>query len=274
MTPRELVERIKARAAAMGTPEPARPSRRDTFKVGDPDITITGVATTGMSTFDVLRRALAAGRNMIITHEATFFRDDDVTDFLDGDPLYAAKLKFARDNGLVIWRDHDLAHRIKPDQMFAGQLRLLGWTADPAGPERRMPIVTLPEPMSLEQLARHVVERTGTRSYRVTGDPAMRVRRVAIGVGYAFPNFLIDPSVDVIVGGESAEGSESTLPTYDLTAFAADSTALGQPRGVMLLGHMGTEDIGMKLVAEWVGEIAPELDIAYLPAGEPFGRPL
>lgn len=274
MTPRELVARILARAAAEGTPEPAQPSRRDTFKAGDPDIQITGVVTTGMSTLDLLKRAVAAGANFIIPHEATYFRDDDIQDFLADDPIYAAKQAFIREHRLVIWRDHDLTHRMKPDQMFEGQLRLLGWKADPAPPEQRMPVVTLPEPMTLETLAAHVIRRTGVKAYRVAGDPNMRVRRVAVGVGYAMPSFQVAPDVDVIVGGEAAEGSDSGLPTYDLAAFAADSTALGQPRGLMLLGHMGTEDIGMQVVAEWIRSFTPEVPVRYLPAGEPFGAPL
>ncbi|RAK52405.1 Nif3-like dinuclear metal center hexameric protein [Phenylobacterium deserti] len=274
MTPRELVARIMARAEAEGAPAPAQPSRRDTFKVGDPDVQITGVVTTGMSTLDVLRRTVAAGANMVITHEATFFRDDDIPDFLEGDPIYAAKVAFAREHGVVIWRDHDLTHRMRPDQMFEGQLKLLGWTADAAPPEQRMPVVTLPKPMSLERIVRHVVEKTGVTSYRVAGDPKMQVRRVAVGVGYAMPSFQVAPDIDVIVGGEAAEGSDSQLPTYDLAAFAVDSTALGQPRGLVLLGHMGTEDIGMQVVADWIRSFAPEIPVQYLPAGEPFGAPL
>jgi putative NIF3 family GTP cyclohydrolase 1 type 2 len=274
MTPRELVARIKAQAAAEGVGEPARPSRRDTFKFGDPDVQITGVATTGMSTWDVLKRAKAQSRNLVITHEATFFRDDDVTDFLTNDPLYAAKVAFLKESGLVIWRNHDLSHRMHPDQIFAEQLKTLGWKADTDRPARRMPVVTLEQPMTLAELAAYVHARTGVKSYRVTGRPDMRVRRVAIGVGYAFPSFVAEPDVDVIVGGESAEGSESIAPTYDATAYAEDATLLGQPRGIILLGHMGTEDIGMKLVAEWIKSFVPELDIAYLPAGEPFGPPL
>jgi len=274
MTPRELVALIDRKAAEEGTPPPAAPSRRDTFKAGNPDAPITGIFTTGMSTFDVLRRAAAAGRNMIITHEDTYFRDNDIPDFLGDDPVYLAKKAFIERHGLIIWRDHDLAHRMRPDQLFAGQLRVLGWTADRIDPAPRMPIVTLPKPMTLADLTRYCVARTGTHSHRVTGDPDMVVRRVAIGVGYAFPSMPTVPDVDAIVGGESAESSASALPTMDQRAFAADMTSVGRPRGIIFLGHMGTEDAPMIVTAEWLRSFVPGIPIDFLPAGEPFHRPL
>jgi putative NIF3 family GTP cyclohydrolase 1 type 2 len=276
-TARELIDRILQRAAAQGTAEPTTPSRRDTIKVGDPDTQVTGVITTGMTTFDILKRAVAAKCNFIIPHEDTWFRDSDIAaDYVEGDPIYEAKLKYARDHGLVIWRNHDLTHRMAPDQMMEGLLRQFGWTVDP-GHEvsiRRLPVVTLPQPTTLEALVRDLVQRTGMHSYRVAGDPGMTVRKVAVGVGYAYPNWLIGPDIDVLVGGESAEGSDGNSPSYDLTAYAADSTALGRPRGVVLLGHMGTEDIGMQVVAEWIRSFTPEVPITYMPAGEPFARPI
>jgi putative NIF3 family GTP cyclohydrolase 1 type 2 len=159
--------------------------------------------------------------------------------------------------------------------MLVGLMRQLEWQADrPPLELRRLPVVTLPQPMTLEQLVRYVVVRTGVHSYRVAGDPGMPVRKVAVGVGYAYPSFMLDPEIDVLVGGESQEGTDRAASSYDLTAYAADSTALGRPRGLILLGHMGTEDIGMQYVAEWIQSFVPEVSVAYLPAREPFGPPL
>src|SRR6516164_3632779 len=69
MTAREVVELIKKNAA---TPWNER-STRDTFKAGDPDVTVKGIATTMMVTFDMLKRANRAGLNMVIAHEDTFW---------------------------------------------------------------------------------------------------------------------------------------------------------------------------------------------------------
>ena len=66
----------------------------DTFKAGDPDTPVTGIAVTMMATLDVLQRAAAAGDNLIITHEPTFFDHLDKADQLpekDTDPVLAAK---------------------------------------------------------------------------------------------------------------------------------------------------------------------------------------
>lgn len=274
MTPRELVERIIAKGTAEGAPPPPVAGYRDTFKIGDPDVPITGIATTGMTTLRVLKRAVAERRNFIIPHEVTWFNDrDDPAGYVEDDPVYRAKKAFCEDHGLVIWRNHDLTHRMRPDQMFVGLLRQLGWTADATPLIGRLPTVTLPRPTTLAALAAHVVARCGAHAYRLAGPADMTVRKVAVGVGYAFPNFLTDPDVDVIVGGEAQEGTDSSLPTHDLIQFAADSTALGRPRGLVVLGHMATEDIGMQVVAEWIGSLAPDIPIAYLPAGEPFARP-
>ena len=68
LTAGEVVERIKANLGV-----PWRGGLTDTFKAGDVDTAVTGIATTVMSTFDVIKRAAAAGRNMVITHEPTYW---------------------------------------------------------------------------------------------------------------------------------------------------------------------------------------------------------
>src|SRR5437899_8902361 len=66
-TARDLIGRLKI---AFGPTW--RETATDTFHAGDPDTPVTGIATTVMATFDVLKRAAAGGKNLIITHEPTF----------------------------------------------------------------------------------------------------------------------------------------------------------------------------------------------------------
>ena len=55
----------------------------DTFKAGNPDTAVTGIAVTMMATMDVLQRAAAKGQNLVITHEPTFYNHLDVPDGME-----------------------------------------------------------------------------------------------------------------------------------------------------------------------------------------------
>ncbi len=78
LTARQVIERIQKNVGV-----PWRSQTVDTFKAGDPDTRVTGVATTMMATFDVLERAAASGKNLIITHEPTFYGHLDQTGDLE-----------------------------------------------------------------------------------------------------------------------------------------------------------------------------------------------
>src|SRR5436309_6229446 len=101
-TAREIVERIQKNVGV-----PWRTQTVDTFKAGSPDTPVTGIATTMMATFEVLEKAAAAGRNLVITHEPTFYSHLDTTDDLRNDPVFQAKQSFIAAHHLVVWRFHD-----------------------------------------------------------------------------------------------------------------------------------------------------------------------
>ncbi len=121
MKAREIVELIQANVGF-----PWRQGFRDTFKVGDPELEVRGIATTVMATFDQIKRAHAAGCNLIITHEPTFWSDGDSTKDIQNDPVFLAKQTWCLDNGMVVWRFHDNWHaRNNPDmERYATALKL------------------------------------------------------------------------------------------------------------------------------------------------------
>ena len=89
----------------------------------------------------------------------------------------------------------------------------------------------------------------------------MKVTRVALGPGYGVP--ALTPSIDVAVGGETAESGGNA-------EYILDAAADGQKKGMILLGHMMSEDWGMREVAEWLRPLVPEVTVEWMPAGEPF----
>jgi putative NIF3 family GTP cyclohydrolase 1 type 2 len=258
VTAQEIVTRIQQKLAADGIAW--RTQTVDTFKAGRPDTTVRGIATTGMATFDVLRRASAAGRNFVITHEPTFYNHLDQTEALAHDPTYLAKLRFVDDQGLVVWRFHDHAHMLRPDPLVAGSARTLG-LAPYASPSERG-VYVIPE-TTLRGLAADLARRLNARAMRVCGDPDMKVTRIGMGPGYGVPP--LTQAIDVSIGGEAPESGGHA-------EYALDAQALGRPRGVILLGHMMSEDWGMREVADWLRAFVTEVPVEWVAAGEPFGR--
>ena len=68
ITAREVVTEIQKQVGVQWQKDTV-----DTFKAGNPDTAVTGIAVTMMATMDVLQRASAKGLNFVITHEPTFY---------------------------------------------------------------------------------------------------------------------------------------------------------------------------------------------------------
>ena len=118
----EIIDRIKKNLGA-----PWRDATyRDTFKSGGPDTEVTGIATTAFVTLDVIRKASAAGLNMIIPHEDTFWNDRDDQAVVADDALYKAKLELLTKHNIVVFRIHDHMHAQRPDFTYVGSARAIG----------------------------------------------------------------------------------------------------------------------------------------------------
>src|SRR5260370_27557321 len=155
----------------------------DTFKAGNPESGVTGIAVTMMATLDVLQRAGAKGENLVITHERTFYNHLDRPEEMDeGDAVWKEKRAFIEKNGLVIWRFHDHWHLRKPDGILAGMVQALGWEKYQNAENPHL--FTMPE-TTLEKLAADVAKRLETPVLRVVGNPKMRVTKVALSPGSA-----------------------------------------------------------------------------------------
>ena len=94
ITAREIIKRIQKNVGV-----PWRDKTVDTFKAGNPDTPVTGIATSFGGTLDVLRRAAASGKNFVIVHEPTFYSHEDKQKNLTGE-IYRAKRTFIDKNGL------------------------------------------------------------------------------------------------------------------------------------------------------------------------------
>jgi putative NIF3 family GTP cyclohydrolase 1 type 2 len=262
MTAGEVVDRIRRN---LGVPW-RETTFRDTFKAGGPDTTVTGIATTAFASYDVIQRAVAAGLNMIVPHEVTFWNDRDDVSIVSADPLYREKADFLTRNNVVIFRMHDHMHDQRPDLTYVGSARELGLEAryETAPGSHRF---VLPE-TTLGALAASLQRRVGARAVRVVGDPNARVSRIQLGVGYATPA-VNGPEIDVVISGEQQEVDGF----LDSPEYVLDAASLGIPKGWIMLGHAVSEEAGMLEMAQWIGSVIPEVPVRLVKAGEPFWAP-
>jgi putative NIF3 family GTP cyclohydrolase 1 type 2 len=264
LTAREVVQRIQEHVGVLWQKETV-----DTFKAGDPDTKVIGIAVTMMATFDVLQRAAASGANLIITHEPTFYNHLDQTDQIpekERDLVLRDKLAFIKEHHLVVWRFHDHWHARNPDGIEAGMVRALAWERFQDGLNQYL--FTIPE-TTLDELAADLRNRLHIRVMRVVGNPAMKVTRVALAPGSPGMQKEIRalemPDIQVLVTGESRE--------WETVEYVADAVAQQKQKALIILSHIPSEQAGMEECARWLKTFVTEVPVEFIPAAQPFWTP-
>jgi len=260
LTARQIIERIKEHVGV-----PWNNTTVDTFKAGDPDTRITGIATTMMATYDVLVRSAAAGKNLIITHEPTFYSHLDRTDALEkaSDPVWADKERFIKEHNLVVWRFHDHWHLRRPDGIMTGVVRALDWQKfqNASNPSLFVVLET-----TVEHLAEQMKKSLDIHVLRIVADPKMKITKIALVPGAAgterHRQMLERDDVEVLAIGE--------VPEWETIEYVADAVAEGQHKALILLGHIPSEQPGMEYCAEWLKTFVNEVPIEFIPTREPF----
>jgi len=257
----QIIDRIKANVGI-----PWREPTVDRMIAGSPDTAVTGIATIMMATLEMLERAQAAGKNMVITHEPTFWSHQDDVSQLKDDALYKYKLDFIEKNRMVVFHFHDHWHGHKPDGIATGMARELGW--EKYQDEENPKLFALPE-ITLERLAEELETKLKAGTIRVVGDPKLPVKRAIASWGYVseFPGIplLARPDIDVLIVGETRE--------WEVVEYAQDLITWGKKKALILLGHVVSEQAGMKYCAEWLKGFVTEVPVEYLEEKNPFWRP-
>jgi putative NIF3 family GTP cyclohydrolase 1 type 2 len=260
-TAAQIIERIKQNVGV-----PWRAETVDRFVAGDSEIPVQGIATTMMATLDVIQRAASAGKNLVITHEPTFWLHQDTVMGLEQNAVYRFKADFIRKNNIAVFRFHDHWHAHRPDGISNGMARELGWEkyADSADPRA----FAFP-PAKLSAFAAEIRSKLNIRTMRVVGDPDLSVKRVAVSWGAGSREGVIQllsrPDVDAVIIGEGRE--------WEVVEYAQDAISAGQKKALLILGHVVSEQAGMKYCAEWLKTFVTDVPVEFIAAAEPFWAP-
>jgi putative NIF3 family GTP cyclohydrolase 1 type 2 len=259
ITARELVAEIQKQVGVEWQKQTV-----DTFKAGNPDTVVNGVAVTMMATMDVLQRASAKGLNFVITHEPTFYAHEDVPEGVpESDPVWAEKRAFIEKHGLVVWRFHDHWHMRKPDGIEAGMVHALGWEKFQSTDNQYL--FVMPE-TTVRELANQVAKKLDSPVVRVVGDPGMKITKVGFSPGAAGSqreiHALEQDDVQALLVGETRE--------WETVEYAADAVSQGRKKALIVIGHVPSEQAGMEECTRWLEGFVKNLPVEFVPAKQPF----
>lgn len=275
---REVVDKILAYHPDLGDYHGC-----DDYKCGDPDKECKGVVTALTPNISVIRKAIELNANLIVVHEPTFYTsaDEDGWNEPFENSVYEKKRKLLDDHGIVVWRDHDHMHANQPDSIFTGVLKYLGWNDyvnDNDTGSYGHYLVKIPE-MTLRDLCRHLIDTIGLHGLRFIGDPEAKVSSVAL-VGHLYPSRYhkkdgTEGEYSVSIIDVMEKGADVILPgeiiDWTVLSYVRDAVELGKTRAVINAGHFNWEELGMKYMKDWLGElVGEELKVTYVPSGDMY----
>jgi putative NIF3 family GTP cyclohydrolase 1 type 2 len=253
---------------ALNAPVGAIKNSVDRLIAGNPTTVVTGIAVTFMATRQVLEKAHRRGINLVITHEGTFYSHFESTETsLANEPVYAAKKQFIDRSGLAIYRFHDGWHRCQPDGIMEGLVLELGWQAYVTEHLPYATVVTL-SPHTVGEVAEHVKSKLGIDVLRSVGNSSMKCERIGILAGCRGGGELAIPlierqNLDLILYGEG--------PEWETPEYVRDAIHMSRRTALLVLGHLESEQPGMKLLADRLGVMFSGFPIEFYPV-EPVFR--
>jgi putative NIF3 family GTP cyclohydrolase 1 type 2 len=270
----------------------------DMFLAGTPDSEVKGIVTTFAPSLEVLRKAVASGKNLIISRESPFWARDPAQiragtggtgprtappeaggagrgpASMEKDPVYRMKRDYIAANNLIVYRLFENWNARRPDPQLQGLAKALGWDKyyKPSGGqpwETNNGLFAIPV-TTLKQTAQNIKKTLKMKSIRVGGDPDIRVTKAALWHGMYWiadlQRMLAEPGVDLIVVGEPQWENELSLYNFDLHAA-------GIKKGMIVLGQDVSEEPGCGEMATWLKSFINEVPVEWIPAGEPCWMP-
>lgn len=258
----------------------------DEFKCGDPEQECTGIVSALVPTVEVIHKAAALGCNLIVAHEPISYQTPDFPDWKGCFPnqVYEQKQQLLKEKGIVVWRDHDHMHAHKPDSIFTGVIRYMGWEKYYQPSDELFTFrINLPE-TTVGELASYLKEKLNMNGLRYMGRDEDKISKIAL-VGHLYPNSFIqdtldeegfyqDYSMEVIRLMEEG-GVQAIIPgeiiEWTTLSYIRDGIAQGKPMACYNIGHFNWEELGMKYAADWIKDlVGAELPVHYVPTGDAF----
>lgn len=249
---------------------PAGPDTVDTVKIGNAANQVTGMVSCFTVTMNVIKLAIEKGANFIVTHEPTFYdHRDNISEHVASTEVYQAKKQLLEVHGITVWRFHDNWHRICPDGIVTGMIQKLDWQSHmrhELKSLRENPVIFDLPPIKLGELVDQLRDKFDLQYMRYMGNPDMQVSSVGLAVGAIGGEYqlklLTNHNIDVIIVGETVE--------WMVGEYVRDAIEQGRTCAMIVLGHVMSEQEGMRYYIDWLKPAFPDVPMFYAELPELF----
>lgn len=258
----------------------------DEVKFGDCSQECTGIVSALVPTVDVIRRAVELKANLLYVHEPVSYLTPDWPEWKADYKcrIYDEKLKLLKENKIVLVRDHDHMHAHKPDSIFTGVLKYLGWM-ECLTEEQKIPFgytVCFPKAKKLREINQELIEKIGMQGLRFIGNPEAELKKIAF-TGHIYPDAFIpqhfnedgswsDYATEIIREMEQ-DGVECIIPgeviEWTVLSYIRDGISLGKNLACINPGHFNWEELGARYAKDWLMELTEnKVSVFYVPTGD------
>ena len=234
----------------------------DTVKAGNPEKELKKVAVSMFATIDTFKKVKEWGADMLIVHEPTFY--DHMEKYIPCE-VVDKKKALINESGMVVYRYHDRMHNRDVDQITEGELHYLGLNGNFEKTQHFASYtLTLDTPVTALELAGKMEKDLGIAHVRIAGERNKKSTNLALCFGTPGGVFdlLRDESIEIVLTGETCE--------WMLAEYARDAAALGINKTLIVMGHIGSERDGMKLLAKRLSTMHSDVEIKYFEGGEVY----
>ncbi len=258
----------------------------DGVKFGNTDQECTGIVTALVPTVNVIKKTAELGANLLFVHETVSYLTPDWPEWkADFDcKVYDRKVKLIKNNNIVLVRDHDHMHANKPDSIFYGVLKYLGWLPY-LTKEQPIPFgytVNFPQPRTLKQIGDELIEKIGLNGLRYVGNPDDQFSKLSF-TGHLYPgafipahykdngtwtdyateiiNSMQENDVHLIIPGETID--------WTVLSYIRDGLQLGGKFSCINPGHFNFEELGARYAKDWISDLTMhKVPVTYVPSGD------
>ncbi len=224
---------------------------------GDPEAEVEGVAVAWMPYTATLEQAKAAGANVLVTHEPTFYNHWDLDDEdAAGMEETAIKMQWLDDAGMTVIRCHDVWDAIPEIGIPFAWGTFLG-LEEIQHQERYYNIYRVPE-QTAEAFAQQVAGRVralGQESVGFYGDASRRIQSVGVGTGANSQPFKLYE-----LGADLAVSVDDTVRCWVAGEWCEDT---GRP--VVVVNHCVSEEPGIVNLSDYLKQTYPDLTVTHIP---------